>query len=126
MILVIAQSSQCHRNMFDPEKRSRFRTLQERQDAGLITADEQAELAKLVGEIESTEAAYLTPATERIRQEREQVECQNRKLEDLVRRRQTFLERLRGFLADARREREAIDSELAAVLAEDSSDSSRK
>lgn len=112
--------------MFDAEKKSRFCTLQERQDAGLITAHEQAELSKLVGEIESTEAAYLTPATERIRQDRERVEHQNRKLEELVRRRQAFLDRLRGFLADARREREAIDSELAAVLAEDPSDSRRK
>lgn len=112
--------------MFDAEKRSRFRTLQQRHEAGLATDDEQVELAKLVKEIESGEAAYLIPATERIRQDREQVERQNRKLEELVRRRQAFVKRLRGFLADARREREAIDSELAAVLAEDSSDNSRK
>ncbi|HQU43838.1 MAG TPA: hypothetical protein PK867_13560 [Pirellulales bacterium] len=112
--------------MFDAEKRSRFRTLQQRQDAGLASADEQAELAKLVGEIESGEVAYLTPATERTRQDRERVERQNHKLEELVRRREAFVERLRGFLADARREREVIESELADVLAEDSSDSSRK
>jgi hypothetical protein len=54
------------------------------------------------------------------------VERQNRKLEELVRRREAFVDRLRGFLADARREREAIDSELAAVLAEDSADSAGK
>lgn len=112
--------------MFDAEKRSRFRTLQERQDAGLADANEQAELAKLASEIEGSEAAYLTPATARIRQDRERIERQNRKLEELVRRRNAFVERLSGFLAEARREREAIDSELAAVLAEDSCDSSRK
>lgn len=105
--------------MFDAEKRLRFRTLRQRQDAGLTTADEQAEFVKLASEIESGEAAYLTPATERIRQDRERVEGQNRKLDELVRRREAFVARLRGFLADARREREAIDSELAAVLAED-------
>lgn len=112
--------------MLDAEKKSRFRTLQRRQDAGLITADEQVELANLAGEIESGEAKYLVPAAEQIRQNRERVECQNRKLEELVRRREAFIERLRCFLSDAHREREAIDSELAAVLAEDSSDSSRK
>lgn len=111
--------------MFDAEKRSRFRALRQRQDAGLATADEQAELVKLATEIESAEAAYLTPATERIRQDRARIEGQNRKLEELVRRREAFVARLRGFLADARRERDAIDSELAAVLAEDSHDSSR-
>jgi hypothetical protein len=110
--------------MFDAEKRSRFRTLHQRQDAGSATADEQAELDKLFTELESGEAAYLIPATERIQQDRERVERQNHKLEELVGRRQAFVERLRGFLVDARREREAIDSELAAVLAEESSDSS--
>lgn len=112
--------------MFDAEKRSRFRELQERQDAGLASADDRAELGRLASEIESGEAVYLASATERIRQDRERVERQNRKLEELVRRREGFAERLRGFLADARREREAIDTELAAVLAEDVSDSGGK
>jgi hypothetical protein len=125
MILLGAQFRQ-RLPMFDAEKRLRFRMLQERQDTGMASADEQAELAKLARELESGEAAYLTPATERIRQDHERLERQNRKLEELVRRREVFVERLRGFLADARRERETIDSELAAVLAEDSSDSSRK
>jgi hypothetical protein len=39
--------------MFDAEKRSRFRNLQEQQEAGLANADEQRELAKLASEIES-------------------------------------------------------------------------
>jgi hypothetical protein len=65
--------------MFDREKKSRFRTLQQRQDAGLATADEKAELAKLVRDIESSEAAYLSSAIERMRQDRERVEHQNRK-----------------------------------------------
>lgn len=121
MVLVPAQP-RGDRKMFDAEKRSRFRTLTQRQNAGLTSTHEQAELEKLASEIEASEAAYLVPAIERIRQDRERVERQNRKLQELARRRGVFVERLRGFLADARREREAIDRELAAVLAEDSSD----
>lgn len=125
-MIVFRSRSRELQQMFDAEKRSRYRTLRQRQDAGLATDDEKAELVKLVSDIESAEAAHLAPATERIRQDRERVERQNHKLEELVRRREAFVERLGGFLADARREREAIDSELAAVLAEDSSESNRK
>ena len=70
-------------------------------------------VAVIYGHLWCLAVIYLIPATERIQQDRERVERQNHRLEELVGRRQAFVERLRGFLADARREREAIDSELA-------------
>jgi hypothetical protein len=104
--------------MFDAEKRSRFRELQLRQDAGLISAEEQVELAKLDGEIQNDEVSYLTRASDRLRTDSEVIERQNRSLEELVRRKEALVERLCSFLDEARRERQAIDSELAEVLAD--------
>jgi vacuolar-type H+-ATPase subunit D/Vma8 len=74
------------------------------------------ELAFLTQELEAVEAACLTPATERLRQEREILETQNRNLEVLALRKEALVRRLSDFLAEAQTERRAIDGELAAVL----------
>jgi hypothetical protein len=103
--------------MWDEQKRSRFHQLRQRQRDGGLPTVEQAELALLVKELEAAEAGYLTPATERLRQERETLEAQNRALEVLGRRKEVLALRLRDFLAEAQAERQAIESEFAAVLA---------
>ncbi len=103
--------------MWEEQKSARFEQLRQRQREGVITEAEQAELALLVQEIEAAEVAYLTPAAERLRQEREAVETQNRALEALALRKEALVRRLRDFLAEAQAERRAIASELAAVLA---------
>jgi hypothetical protein len=95
---------------------SRFQELRQRQDAGLLTEAEQAELAQLTEEIEATEGRYLGPATERMRREREAIEKQNRSLENLARRKEALLQRLQAFLAESATERRAIERELAGVL----------
>lgn len=46
--------------MFDAVKKARFRTLQQRQDAGLATADELAELAELVSRF-ATDRPFVSP-----------------------------------------------------------------
>ncbi|HEV3261310.1 MAG TPA: hypothetical protein VG013_30945 [Gemmataceae bacterium] len=97
--------------------RSRFQQLRQRQRENVLTEAEQAELALLVQELETAEATYLTPATERLRQERETLEAQNRTLEVLALRKEALVLRLRDFLAEAQTERRAIECELAAVLA---------
>lgn len=104
--------------MFDADKRSRFRQLRQRLEGGTVTPEEKGELRKLENQIEGDEATYLTPASERIQSESERLESQNRSLEALVRRREALVERLRVFLAEARSERKAIESELAEVLAD--------
>jgi hypothetical protein len=71
----------------------------------------------VMSEIEAAEAIYLTPATESIRREREAIEAQNRTLEVLGRRKVALALRLSNFLAEAQAERQAIESELTAVLA---------
>jgi len=103
--------------VWDEKKRCRFHELRQRQRDGGLPAVEQAELAVLVRELEAAEASYLAPATESLRQERETLEAQNRTLELLGRRKELLALRLRDFLAEAQTERQAIDSEFAAVLA---------
>ena len=103
--------------MWEEQKSSRFQELRERQQKSTLTEAEQAELAILVQELEAAEAGYLTPATQRLRQERENLETQNRTLEVLAHRKEALLLRLRDFLAEAQAERRAIECELATVLA---------
>ncbi len=102
--------------MGEEQKRSRFQQLRRHQGTGALTAAELAELALLTQELEAAEASCLTPATERLRQERETVETQNRALEILTLRKEALVLRLRNFLVEAQAERRAIDGELAAVL----------
>lgn len=103
--------------MWEQQKSSRFQQLRQRQRESVLTEAEQAELALLVQELEAAEAAYLTPVTERLRQERETLETQNRTLEVLAFRKEALVLRLRDFLAEAQAERRAIECELAAALA---------
>jgi hypothetical protein len=102
--------------MWEEQKRQRLQELRERQSG--LTEAERAELAGLLKELEAAEAAYLRPATERLRAEREILEKQNRTLEVLAHRKEGLLRRLRDFLAEAKAERHAIERELDAVLAE--------
>lgn len=103
--------------MWEEQRRSRFQQLRQRQGNGALTEAEQAELALLTQELEAGEAGYLAPTTERLRQERETLEAQNRTLEALALRKEALVRRLRDFLAESQAERRAIDGELAAVLA---------
>jgi len=98
--------------IFTPEQRARFRQLRKAQDAGAaLSPDEQAELAALFQHIEDAEAAYLRPATERIRAERLALEEQKRNLELLVRRGETLVAHLEVMLADLRAKQQAPNSE---------------
>ena len=78
--------------MWDSQKRERFRMLRER--TGPLNAAEHAELNAMTHELESNEATCIDGATNRMRQEREVVEVQNRSLEALAVRQQAFIERL--------------------------------
>lgn len=102
--------------MWEEQKHRRFQELRQRQQGGRLSEAEQAELALLVQELEAVEAAYLNPATQRLRQERRTLEEKNRSLETLVRRKETLARRLCDFLAEAQAERKAIERELTAVL----------
>ena len=93
--------------MWDEQKGVRFQQLRRRQDEQRLSEAEQTELARLTQELEAAEGAYLGPATERLRQEREKIELQNRGLEKLVRRKEALVLRLRNFLTEAQSERRA-------------------
>jgi hypothetical protein len=102
--------------MWEEQKRNRFQHLRQLQQERVLTEAEQTELELLVQELEAAEAAYLTPATERLQKEREAIEARNRTLETLALRKENLVRRLRAFLAEAQVERRAIECELAAVL----------
>jgi peroxiredoxin len=101
--------------MWEEQKSRRFQELRQRE--GGLSAAELAELTLLVQELEAAEAAYLSPTTQRLRQEREVLEQQNRTLEALLHRKESLVRRLGVFLAEAQAERRAIERELSAVLA---------
>ncbi len=102
--------------MWDEGKRAWFQALRQREDEGTLTESERAELVALIQEIESSEEAYLRPATERLRAERLQTETQNAALRNLVQRQEKLVQRLREVLAEADAERHAIAEEVARVL----------
>ena len=72
--------------MWEEQKSHRFQQLRQRQQESQLSEAEQAELASLVKELEAAEAAYLAPATQQLRHERETLDDQNRSLENLIRR----------------------------------------
>jgi hypothetical protein len=102
--------------MWEEQIRRRFELLHQRESAGVIADTERRELESLVEELQSAEATYLTPATERLREERQELDAQNRALEVLARRRETLARHLRDVLAEAQAERRAIQGELTALL----------
>ncbi len=101
--------------MWDNQTRTRFEAL--REPGRQLTPVEQAELAVLVKELENAEAAYLKPATERLRRENDCVEKRHLELAQLRKRKEALVERLEHVLAEAQAEERAIETELASVLA---------
>ena len=101
--------------MWDNQTRRRFEEL--REPGRQLTAGEQAELAVLVNELEDAEAAYLKPATERLRRENDCVAKRNLELAQLSKRKEALVERLEHVLAEAQAEELAIETELASVVA---------
>jgi hypothetical protein len=102
--------------MCDLIKRSRFEALREREEQGVLTQAEQAELARMIEEIETAEAAYLSPATERLRAERAQIASQNAALQELIGRKAALARRLEQMVTEVKAERRAIEEELERIL----------
>ncbi len=102
--------------MLTDEQRERFAALQQREEQGILTEAERSELNGLIAQVEADEAAYLRPATDRVHQERLQIEAQNAALKHLVRRKERLARRLERFLAASRAEQEAINAELTQIL----------
>jgi small-conductance mechanosensitive channel len=102
--------------MWDQVTRSRFETLRHLEEEGVLTEAEQAELERMVAEIEAAEAAYLAPGTERLRAERAQIAAKNAALQELIRRKEELVQRLEKMLDEVKAERRAIDEELERIL----------
>jgi predicted DNA-binding protein (UPF0278 family) len=86
--------------MWDEIKQARFNALRIAERQGTLTEAEGVELLALAQELDVLEAAYLHPATERVRQEREALGEQNSKLEELLREQQDYLAEIRTLVAD--------------------------
>jgi hypothetical protein len=102
--------------MWDARQRARFEQLREQEENGTLNAAERTELTAMVGEIESTEAAQLGPAMERLEAECAQVEAQNAALQRLVSRKKALIRKLEQILAETKAEENAIQQELGRVL----------
>jgi hypothetical protein len=104
-----------HELGWDDTRRERFRELRRREDKGALTPEEQTELSRLIQEIEDAEAAYLRPATECLRREREAIEAQNSALQALLDREEALVAHLETVVASLQAERKAINEELVRV-----------
>jgi len=82
-------------------KEARFNVLRIAERQGMLTEAEGVELLALTQELDALEAAYIHPATERMRQEREALGEQNSKLEELLREQQDYLTEIRALVTDA-------------------------
>ena len=82
--------------MWSQPKRKRFQILRQHELDGTLAEPEQAELSQMNAEIESS--VPLDAATERLREQRKQIEAQNRALDALVQRKQTLVNRLKAGL----------------------------
>src|SRR5579862_3603540 len=102
--------------MLTDAQRERFHALQRREEEGALSPTEQAELHAFMQKIEEEEAVYLHPATERIRQERLQIQEQNKALQYLVRRKERLARRLERILALSVSERDKINAQITAIL----------
>jgi hypothetical protein len=104
--------------MWDASKSKRFQELRRREDAGTLTPAEVAELTGLIQVIDDMEAAYLGPATERLRREHEAIEVQNQALLAFLSRGEAVVTQLESVLAKLEAERQALDEERARVVTE--------
>jgi hypothetical protein len=102
--------------MGDRQRHERFQELRRRELAGALSPEEHDELARLVQELEQQEATYLSPATERLRREYEEMLAENRALEALANRKEALIQHLDSVLAKTRAERTAIAEEEARLL----------
>jgi hypothetical protein len=82
--------------MWNEARRQRFAALRKRAKQGALTPEERVELDGLYHEIEEMEAAYLSPATERKRQEAENLHAINEALREVTRRKEERLAQMKA------------------------------
>ena len=107
--------------MWNDEQKQRFQALRTRDRQKELTIPEQAELARMIQELEEEEAAYLRPANQRLDEKIRRTQEQNRILKSLVRRQQTLIRRMERLLADSQQEQQSINKEVQRILMEQSS-----
>ncbi|HLJ57702.1 MAG TPA: hypothetical protein VKT77_21885 [Chthonomonadaceae bacterium] len=102
--------------MWTVEQKQRFQTLRTREREQNLTEPEEAELARMIQELEEEEAAYLRPATQRLEQRNRERAAQNAALKALVEREKRLKRYLQRVLTKVENERRAIAAELETIL----------
>lgn len=112
--------------MWDEAKQRRWNELNERQQQGRLSSEEQSELDRLAAELERAEWAALQPALQRMRHEQEQLkrECdatrsENAALAALAERQQKLLARARTQMEQLLAEHEALKEDYQRVTGEE-------
>jgi hypothetical protein len=112
--------------MWDETKQKRWNELNEHQQQGRLSGEEQSELDRLAAELERAEWAALQPALQRMRQEQEQLkqECdttrsENAALAVLAERQQKLLVRARTQMEQLLAEHEVLKEDYQRVTGEE-------
>ncbi|NOT62620.1 MAG: hypothetical protein HOP19_20635 [Acidobacteria bacterium] len=112
--------------MWTEDKQKQFDALREKECAGTLNADEQAQLDAFFAELNAEEAELLRPAMERMAQERQQQEAEIARLHrqkgllaDLAAQEERLLQRAQAVLQEVQTEKVRIRSEYALALAEE-------
>jgi len=112
--------------MWDETKQKRWNELNEHQQQGRLSGEEQSEFDRLAAELERAEWAALQPALQRMRQEQEQLkqECdttrsENAALAVLAERQQKLLVRARTQMGQLLAEHEVLKEDYQRVTGEE-------
>ena len=81
--------------MFNKQKQARWNALRAKKRQGILTVAESEELLLLSQELDAFESVYLSPAIKRLRQERSEIDAQNRQLEELLKEQEAYLTGIR-------------------------------
>ena len=101
--------------MWTTARQTRLNALRATERQGTLTEAERAALAALTQQLDACEAVYLTPATARVRQEREALEAQNRQLEALLHEQQIYLADVRNLVAELQAREQQWRARYAAI-----------
>ena len=101
--------------MWTTAMQTRLNALRAAERQGTLTEAERAELAVLTQKLDALEAAYLTPATARVQQEREALKAHNKQLEALLHEQQIYLADARNLVAELQAREQLWRQRYAAI-----------
>ena len=101
--------------MFNKQKQARWNALRAKKRQGILTVAESEELLLLSQELDAFESVYLSPAIKRLRQERSEIDAQNRQLEELLKEQEAYLTRARALVAELEAQSISLNSRFTEI-----------